>query len=94
MKLRGAGIRSRDKVLVPYRPILVTGSGDLALQTEEHDSNTHFFIFGHIFYIVSEDILKSGRALWVSPDGRKIAYATFNDTLVEEASATNSPHKG
>ena len=31
-----------------------------------------------------EDILKSGHAVWVAPDGAGIVYATFNDSEVEE----------
>jgi dipeptidyl-peptidase-4 len=28
---------------------------------------------------VSEEVLSSNKALWFSPDGKKLAYATFND---------------
>ena len=33
---------------------------------------------------LAEDILKSGHAVWVAPDGAGIVYATFNDSEVEE----------
>ena len=33
--------------------------------------------------IFSEDILKSDNAIWISPDGQKIVYATFNDSRVQ-----------
>nr|XP_040581987.1 inactive dipeptidyl peptidase 10-like [Lepeophtheirus salmonis] len=35
-------------------------------------------------WIYEEDILKQGNAIWVSPNGKKIVYATFNDTNVQE----------
>jgi dipeptidyl-peptidase-4 len=33
-----------------------------------------------------EEVLGSGSALWLSPDGTKLAFATFNDTDVKTAS--------
>ena len=33
---------------------------------------------------VTEDILKSDNAIWISPDGQKIVYATFNDSGVQQ----------
>lgn len=33
---------------------------------------------------VSEEILGSNSALWMSSDGLLMVFATFNDTLVEE----------
>ena len=35
------------------------------------------------FFTFSEDILKSDNAIWISPDGKKIVYATFNDSQVQ-----------
>ena len=35
------------------------------------------------FLAFSEDILKSDNAIWISPDGQKIVYATFNDSQVQ-----------
>ena len=32
----------------------------------------------------SEDILKRDNAIWISPDGSKLVYASFNDSLVQE----------
>ena len=32
---------------------------------------------------ITEDILKRDQAIWVSPDGTKIVYATFNDSQVQ-----------
>ena len=32
---------------------------------------------------LSEEILGQSEALWVSPDGSKLAYITFNDSMVE-----------
>ena len=31
---------------------------------------------------ISEDILRSDNAIWISPDGKKVVYATFNDSKV------------
>ena len=36
------------------------------------------------FFFFSEDILKRDNAIWISPDGTKFVYATFNDSLVQE----------
>ncbi len=33
---------------------------------------------------MAEEVLGSGGALWFSPNGNKIAIASFNDTNVEE----------
>lgn len=38
-----------------------------------------------------EEILNSNSALWFSPDGRKLAYASLNDTLVGTVAI---PHYG
>lgn len=35
-------------------------------------------------YCLAEEILKSPSAVWFSPDGRFLAFATFNDTAVRE----------
>ena len=35
-------------------------------------------------WIYEEEIMSSNRALWFSPDGNKLAYAQFNDSLVDE----------
>lgn len=35
---------------------------------------------------LSEEVLGSGSALWFSPDGISLAFATFNDTDVKTAS--------
>ena len=32
---------------------------------------------------IAEEILGQSEALWVSPDGSKLAYITFNDSMVE-----------
>ena len=32
---------------------------------------------------ISEEILGQSEALWVSPEGSRIAYITFNDSMVE-----------
>ena len=32
---------------------------------------------------ISEEILGQSEALWVSPDGSRLAYITFNDSMVE-----------
>ena len=37
-----------------------------------------------IFFLFSEDILKRADAIWPSPDGNKLIYATFNDTEVQQ----------
>ena len=34
--------------------------------------------------MVLEEILGSNSAVWFSPDGSKLLYATFNDTAVEK----------
>lgn len=34
--------------------------------------------------MLTEEVLGSGGALWFSPDGNKIAIASFDDTNVEE----------
>ena len=36
------------------------------------------------FLLFSEDILKRADAIWPSPDGNKLVYATFNDTEVQQ----------
>ena len=33
--------------------------------------------------LISEDILKKDNAIWISPDGKKVVYATFNETQVQ-----------
>ena len=44
----------------------------------------HETLFLRTLYILfSEDILKSDNAIWISPDGQKIVYATFNDSRVQ-----------
>jgi dipeptidyl-peptidase-4 len=35
-------------------------------------------------WVYEEEVLGTGSALWFSPDGKKIAFASFNDTLVDE----------
>lgn len=35
---------------------------------------------------LSEEVLGSGSALWFSPDGTSLAFATFDDTDVKTAS--------
>lgn len=37
---------------------------------------------GHIFY--TEEVLSGDGALWIAPDGSKLAIASFNDTEVDE----------
>ncbi|XP_049787513.1 venom dipeptidyl peptidase 4-like isoform X1 [Schistocerca cancellata] len=42
--------------------------------------------FGSIYHgtpdwVYEEEVLASNKALWFSPDGKKLAYATFNDSL-------------
>ena len=32
---------------------------------------------------IPEEILGQSEALWVSPDGSRLAYITFNDSMVE-----------
>jgi len=41
-------------------------------------------VFSFFSYLNLEDILKRDNAVWISPDGQKLVYATFNDTMVEE----------
>ena len=36
-----------------------------------------------IFFCISEDILRQDNAIWISPDGKKVVYATFNDSQVQ-----------
>ena len=40
-------------------------------------------IFKNESFYISEDILKRDSAIWISPDGKKIVYATFNDSEVQ-----------
>ena len=47
-------------------------------------NQAHFSPEKRIFFSFAEDILKSGHAVWVAPDGAGIVYATFNDSEVEE----------
>ena len=35
-----------------------------------------------VVIFISEDILRSDNAIWISPDGKKVVYATFNDSKV------------
>lgn len=37
-------------------------------------------------YSFPEEVLASASALWFSPDGRHLAFATFNDTNVKDIS--------
>ena len=37
----------------------------------------------HLFFY-TEDILKRANAIWPSPDGNKLVYATFNDSEVQQ----------
>lgn len=32
----------------------------------------------------TEEVLSSGSALWISPDGNRLAFAWFNDTDVDD----------
>ena len=34
-------------------------------------------------FCFSEDILRQDNAIWISPDGKKVVYATFNDSQVQ-----------
>ncbi|CAG4968445.1 unnamed protein product [Colias eurytheme] len=38
---------------------------------------------GHTDWVYEEDVMYTGQATWFSPDGRYLAFASFNDTLVE-----------
>lgn len=38
----------------------------------------------HLILCLSEEILKRDNAVWISPDGEKLVFATFNDTMVDE----------
>ena len=43
-------------------------------------------IIKEIFFLhpnISEEILGQSEALWMSPDGSRIAYITFNDSMVD-----------
>ena len=35
------------------------------------------------FYHLAEDILRQGNAVWISPNRKKVVYATFNDSQVQ-----------
>ena len=37
-----------------------------------------------MLFFIPEDILKRDNAIWMSPDGTKVVYATFNDTNVQQ----------
>ena len=37
-----------------------------------------------LLFFIPEDILKRDNAIWMSPDGTKVVYATFNDTNVQQ----------
>jgi len=34
--------------------------------------------------LIIEEVFGSGTAMWYSPDGRYLTFATFNDTLVKD----------
>ncbi|XP_038216477.1 apoptotic chromatin condensation inducer in the nucleus-like [Zerene cesonia] len=38
---------------------------------------------GHTDWVYEEDVMYTGQATWFSPDGKYLAFASFNDTLVE-----------
>ena len=38
----------------------------------------------YFIFIPAEDILKRANAIWPSPDGNKLVYATFNDSEVQQ----------
>ena len=40
------------------------------------------FNYGVMYYIILEEVLGTNKALWFSPDGTQLAYASFNDTEV------------
>ena len=42
------------------------------------------FCYTKNILFVTEDILKRSNAIWLSPDGNKLVYATFNDTEVQQ----------
>ena len=37
-----------------------------------------------LMWRITEEVLSSNQALWMSDDGHLMLYGTFNDTLVEE----------
>lgn len=41
--------------------------------------------------LITEEVLSSEIAMWYSPDGRYLAYASFNDTQVKDITF---PHYG
>ncbi|KAL4715115.1 hypothetical protein ACJJTC_012162 [Scirpophaga incertulas] len=41
---------------------------------------------GHADWVYEEDVLYTGQATWFSPDGRYLAFASFDDTLVNSYS--------
>ena len=48
------------------------------------NSIPYWYISNISFFIDKEDILKRTNAIWPSPDGKKLVYATFNDTEVQQ----------
>lgn len=34
--------------------------------------------------LIAEEVFRSAVAMWYSPDGRHLAFATFNDTVVKD----------
>ena len=50
-----------------------------------HSFRIHSGVFTNFsFFVHEEDILKRTNAIWSSPDGKKLVYATFNDTEVQQ----------
>ena len=42
----------------------------------------HYYIDGIPDWVIEEDVFADNKALWWSPDGSKLVYGVFNDTLV------------
>ncbi|XP_034234711.1 venom dipeptidyl peptidase 4-like isoform X2 [Thrips palmi] len=62
-----------------YRKDAMTAGPDVQITTTGEDG----IIFNGIpDWVYEEEVLASGSALWPSPDGRMLAFASFNDTFV------------
>lgn len=40
-----------------------------------------YYFISFFFFLFVEEVFSSNKAVWFSPDGKRMAYAKFNDTI-------------
>lgn len=65
-----------------YRKAATVAGADIPITT---DGKENVIFNGIPDWVYEEEVLASGSALWPSPDGSKLAFASFDDTKVQHA---------